>query len=287
MSKEILSRTVYMHQIVNPPVTGRSIQSKINFMNLKDLEISDWKNEGGQQRFTLKINDPKRIGLESCEQSDIEKFIDKILLACNLTLKRAAFSRQICDISDSKMQFEDNNTLSGEPKVTKTLTSFRVETSENIRIRESKHITAGFQDVLDEASVLEIVKKIDSLDNLSGTVKFQIQDIRKSLTDYFVAMSIFDRGGIFKHLFRSLELSTNCDGRDRIGQSLDNEVSKVAAISRADVKDWREFNDRTKHINRNQQEEKLYKNGLLKLGERLDPLRWACQKIILNRLCNI
>jgi hypothetical protein len=288
MSKEILSRTIYVHQIANPPVTGRSIQAKINFINLKQFEISDSKDETGQPHFTLKIIDPKKIGLENSEQSDIEKFVDKILLACNLTLNRASFSTHIADASDTKIEFQDSNAGSPQPEVTKTSQGFRVDIHEApIRIRDSVHITVGFRDVLDESKVLEIIKKVDSLDNLRGRAKFQVPDIGKSLTEYSAAMSIFDRGGIFKHLFSSLELATNCDGNDRIGQSLDAEVSKIAAISTTEVEDWREFNNRAKHIDRNQQHEKLHKNGLLKLGEKLDPLRQACQKIILDRLCNI
>ena len=103
MSKEILSRTIYVHQIANPLVTGRSIQAKINFINLKQFEISDSKDETGGPHFTLKIIDPKKIGLENSEQSDTEKFVDKILLACNLTLNRASFSTHIADASDTKI----------------------------------------------------------------------------------------------------------------------------------------------------------------------------------------
>lgn len=252
------------------------------------MEISDWRDNAGQQEFTLTLPDPKIMGLQCFEPSDTEKFIDKILLACNLCLIKAAFSRQIGDTSDTTLQFQDNSTLSSQTNVTETPgEGFRVEAGETIRIGDSRHVTVGFRDVLDEVRVLEILKKIDSLDVLLGPTKFQILDIRKSLSSYSTAMSIFDLQGIFKNLFNSLELSTNCDGQDRKSNSLDKEAGKIAAISPSKVKDWRDFNNFSKHISRNQQEEKLYTNALLSLAEKLEPLRLACQKIILDRLCNI
>jgi hypothetical protein len=63
--------------------------------------------------------------------------------------------------------------------------------------------------------VLEVIKEIDSFDNITKTPKFQVEDIRKSLSDYSSAMSSFAAIRIFKHLFSSLELATNCDGCDR------------------------------------------------------------------------
>jgi len=155
-----------------------------------------------------------------------------------------------------------------------------------VRIADSVHITAGFEENLNETQILDILKKLDRLNGTNKT-NLQARNIKKSLDEYSAGMSSFDRIGIFKHLYSSMELATNCDGNDRTGSRLDNEVNKIAGTPNSAIQNWREFNDRTKHINRNPQEEKWYLENLSILGEKLSPLRKTCQKIILNRLTNI
>jgi hypothetical protein len=263
---------VYIHQIANPPAPGRSIKANIDFRNLNHLEFSDWTNDAGPGHCSLKVTDAAKLSLDSIEQANIEKFIQTVLLACNMVLHRAAFSKHSFDASDTKIEFLDNNTHYSQTNDT------------SLRISESIHHGIEFHDNLDETKVLEIIKKIHSLDDLHRPVRFQINDIRKCLSEYTNAMSSFDRTGIFKHLFTSLELATNSDGDEKIGLGLDNKVARLAAISASCVKNWREFNDRAKHIDRNSQEERFYENHLQELGSQLDPLRYACQKIILDRL---
>jgi hypothetical protein len=58
------------------------------------------------------VTDAAKVGLESTEKTDIDKFIQSVLLACNLVLGRAAFSKHSFDASDTKIEFQDNNTHS-------------------------------------------------------------------------------------------------------------------------------------------------------------------------------
>jgi hypothetical protein len=75
----------------------------------------------------------------------------------------------------------------------------------------------NFSFILPKVNKFRIIKKIHSLDDLHWPERFQINDIRKSLYEYTNAMSGFDRSGIFKHLFTSLELATNSDGDEKNG----------------------------------------------------------------------
>jgi hypothetical protein len=121
VTKEILFHRVNVHQIMNPPATRRNTHAIINFINLRHLQISDYRHDKEcQSYFTLKIIDPKEIGLESSEQTHLEKFINNILLGCNLILKRSAFSKQTFDTSATKIEFQDNN-VDLDSKVTKNL----------------------------------------------------------------------------------------------------------------------------------------------------------------------
>ncbi len=88
-------------------------------------------------------------------------------------------------------------------------------------------------------------------------------------------------------MFSSLELSTNCDGTDRKSSDLDNEVVRITNIDYAKIKDYRQFNGRTKHIDRNSQEEQKYQEGLQKLGEKIEYLKEAAKTMIRTRLMSL
>ena len=281
--KDQISRKIYVHEVVNPPVTGLSIDVTINIINSKYLVIADWQNETGQQSFNLKIIDPLSLGLQDFQDNNVEKFIDKLLLVCNLVLKSAAFSRHQSDSSRTKVERETPQASGSQ--VTETPNGIKIEIHETVRITDSVHISIGFQDELDEAKVVQIMKKLDQLENLKSNL--QVGDLKKSLNEYSAAMSSFDRLGIFKHLYSSMELATNCDGYDRSGIELDAEVNRISGIPTTDVEEWRRFNGRAKHIDKTPLEEKLYQETLQKLGEKISPLRETCQKIILSRLPNI
>jgi hypothetical protein len=283
-NKRTLSRKVFVHEVINPPYAGHSIDAKINILNSKHLEISDLKKDDGQQSFTLKIIDSTSLGLQNFQEYNVEIFFDRILLACNLVLKSAAFSRHKSDSSHTIIERESSQ--SSGTKITRTPEGIIIEVNETLGITVSTHITAGFEENLDENRVLDILKKFDRLEGTNKT-NLQVGDIKKSLDEYSAGMSSFDRIGIFKHLYSSMELATNCDGNDRTGSRLDNEVNKIVGTPSLTVQNWREFNDRSKHINRNSQEEKWYQENLSRLGEKLSPLRETCQKIILDRLQNI
>ncbi len=282
-NKGTLSRKVFVHDISNPPYTGHSIDAKINILNSKHIEISDLKKDNGQQSFTLKIIDPMSLGLQDFQDYNVEKFIDKLLLTCNLVLKSAVFSRHKSDSSRTKVEREIPPASGSQ--VTETPEGIKIELHETLIITDSVHVSFGFQDELDETKVVQIMKKLDQLENTKS--RLQVGDLKKSLNEYSAAMSSFDRLGIFKHLYSSMELATNCDGHDRSGVGLDTEINKISGIPITDVEDWRRFNDRAKHIDRTPQEEKLYQETLQKLGEKIASLRETCQKIIRSRLTNI
>lgn len=288
MDQDSISITIYVHDVDNPPATGHSINVKINLINSKYITISDWNADSDQQSLTLKIAEPISLGLQDFQDYNVEKFIDKVQLACNLVLKNAVFSRNMADTSHSKVERKSDESQKTKAKVSEPTSGHKVVVvQETVRITERVHITVGFEDELDETRVIEILQKINELENPKLTTNFQIQDLNKSLEEYSAAMSSFDRVGIFKHLFSSLELATNCDGNDRKAAVVDKEVNKITGISDSEVKDWREFNARLKHIDRSPQDEAVYQEGLRKIGEKINPLRDTAEKVIVDRLQKI
>jgi len=283
MSENIdkISRNVYVHYPVNPPTVGLGLNVQLNLINAKHLEIENWQN-GEQPNFTLKINDPKSIGLHDFQEYDVEKFVNDMILACNLILKKAAFSRHTSDSTRSVV--ERKKMPPPKSEVEDTPQGKKITITEIVQITDSVHITAGFEDGLDENEMLELLSKIRQVKNVNVSTNLKVNDLRKSLNEYESSMSTFERLSIFKNLFSSLELSTNYDGNDRMGFDLDKEVNTITGVDTTKIEDYRKFNARTKHIDRNKQDEKEYQEGLNKLGEKIIYLREASQKTIIARL---
>lgn len=287
VSQDKISRTIYVHDIDNPPATGQSMNVHLNVINSKHFLISNWDANTQPPSFTLKVIDPISIGLPDLQDYNVEKFVDKVLLACNLVLKSAVFTRHGADPSRTAIERKLPEAKATHVKEETTQGVHRVEITEVLQITDEVHIHFEFKDDLDEKLVLQILDKINTLEGLSVSNSLNVLDLKKSLMAYASAMSSTDRLGIFKHHYSSIELATNCDGVDRVGRASDSEVNRITGTSTLSIQDWREFNDRLKHINRTPQEEAAYQEGLSKIGEKINPLRGTCQKIILQRLQNI
>lgn len=286
-SQEKISRTIYVHDIDNPPATGQSMNVHLNVINSKHLLISDWDASTQPPSFTLKVIDPTSIGLPDLQDYNVEKFVDRVLLACNLVLKSAVFTRHGADPSRTVIERKLPEPNATHVKEETTQGEHRVEITEVVQITDEVHIHFEFRDDLDEKLVLIILNKISKLEILTVSKNLNIVDLKKSLMVYADAMSSNERVGIFKNLYSSIEIATNCDGVDRAGRALDSEVNRITGTPTLSMQDWREFNDRLKHINRTPTEEAAYQNGLLRIGEKINPLRETSQKVILHRLKSI
>ena len=224
------------------------------------------------------IHDPHSIGLEDSQEYNVEKFVDDVLLACNIVLKRAIFSKHNSDSTKSRITWKKQEPTS---EVKDTPTEKVVVINETIGIHESISRSIGFKDELDENKVLEILSKIRKINDGTAQSSLKLNDFQKSLNEYDVAMESIELLGIFKHLFSSLELSTNCDDHDdRNGQKLDAEINRITGIDLSTIKDWRNFNSRTKHKDIHSNDERLYQEGLKQLGGKIIKLRETSQKTI-------
>jgi len=286
MSNDIehISNKITIHSPENPPSTGHGINVDLTLTNQKYLEISNWQKDS-QPSFTLIIHDPNSIGLEDSQEYHVEKFVEDVLLACNIVLKRAIFSKHNSGSTKSNITWKKQESTS---EVKDTSTGKVVVINETIGIHESVSISVGFKDELDENKVLEILSKIRKINDGTAQSSLKLNDFQKSLNEYDAAMESIERLGVFKHLFSSLELSTNCDDHDdRNGQGLDIEINRITGIDQSKIEDWRNFNSRTKHKDRNPNDERLYQDGLQQLGGKIVKLHEASQKTIQYRFNDI
>lgn len=284
MVVEKISKTIFCHSPVNPPSPGSGVNIEMNLINASKVKFLNWQN-GFVASFILEISDPGTLGLVDSQNSTVEQFIDDFILACNLLLKKAAFSRQNYDSSYATI--ERKPSTPPPAKVEDFGKMKKITFTEVVELTDSVSITTGFKDELDEPTIIELMAKIRKIRSGNAQTSLKITDLQKTLHEYEVGMISFERLGIFKHLFSSLELSTNCDGVDRSGSNLDAEANRITGVDVEKIEDCRRFNARTKHIDKNQNDEREYKEGLAKLGEKIIYLRQAACNCILDRLKNI
>ena len=250
-TQDQISTTVYVHEPVNPPGIGHGIEPKIKLKNSKHLSIENWQKEE-QPSFKLKITDPKAIGLPNFNDHSVEDFFDNLILSCNLVLKKAAFSKNNSDSTHATVKRKEEP--KPKPIVKDTPSGKEIISTHVVYVTTRGHFTIGFEDELDEITMIEVLSKILSLKNCKVQTTLKVSNVQKSLNDYQSGMSSFERLGIFKHLFSSLEVSTNCDGNDRNDQALVQEAAQISGVDKSKIEDCRSFNNRAKHIDRTPQQ---------------------------------
>jgi len=179
-NQDVISRTIYLHDPINPPAVGHGVDAKIKLVNSKHLSIENWQ-KGEQPSFTLKITDPKTIGLLNFQEHNVERLIDDLILSCNLVLNNAAFSRHRSDSTRSAIERKKKH--SPKLKVEDTPSGKAIFATEVMRSTDSFHITIGFEDKLDESEVLELLSKISSLKNGNVHAALKVNNIQKSLSE--------------------------------------------------------------------------------------------------------
>ena len=99
-------------------------------------------------------------------------------------------------------------------------------------------------------------------------------------------MSNFEQSSIFKELFTSLELATNCDGINRSNHELDSEIGSICETESDNICELRQYNNRLKHHDKNLQDLSTYQKGSKNLSRNLISLKKLTQTMILERLSN-
>ncbi len=110
----------------------------------------------------------------------------------------------------------------------------------------------------------------------ASLVVFQIIFVDYSGNTSFIKLDVF------KYLFSSLELATNCDGQDRMGSESDNEINRISGTELSEITNFRNFNARTKHIDKNDQDVEKYNEGIDKLDEMIILLRKSVKNIMID-----
>lgn len=272
---------IFAHSLINPPSLNNSCDVNLILTNSKGKINLIKENVGLQTKYSLSISDPLTLGLLTPEQNVVDRFVRNLLLAMNLHLRRTALSIFGGDVAQPDIEFKQPE---GNVRVEETPEGKHIVITETVFLRDTFHVTMGFSEEIDENKVLSTLELINKLNKNKSTENVKVNNLTKSLVEYESAMAVFDRLMIFKHLFNSLELATNYDGCNRYGQSLDTEVATVTGSQVSEVSEWRNFYNRTKHIDREPKEISEFVQGIEKLPYLLESLRAALNTLIIDRL---
>lgn len=190
------------------------------------------------------------------------------------------------DLSQSELQIKPPEIPA---KVEQTAKAVSVTMTDTVVVKESIHITMKTEEELDEEQTISNLRLLRRLNRytVSEKVAMPVSNLSKALSEFESAMTVFPRLMIFKHLFNALELSTNSDGIDRTADSLDKEVSRISRVSVVDVEKWRDFYNRTKHIDKSSKHVTEFVTGIETLPMILVPLRRASAVVTIDRLSRL
>ena len=153
---ESTSNIVSVHLLENTISTGHGLNVDFILKNGNYLKINN-QNEEIQPTFDFIIRDPVMIGLDNSQESDVEPFIDDVILACNIVLNRVSFSKYSSKHNKTQIKFRAHKPTS---KVYDTPEGKVIEIHEHISIGASVSLSIGVKDELDENKVLDVLQKI-------------------------------------------------------------------------------------------------------------------------------
>ena len=279
--REII-KIIYVYDISNPPLPDGTADVEIIINNPQNISFSNKTIEGQISRYEMTIINPKSLGIDSVEQNRDNKRISDIILTFNLLMRCGAMLIHGVNMHDNVIKYEPEKPK--QFKIERKDGSTKIALYDTIRITESLKIRTMFKEEIDENKIRQILALIQNLDNKSTRESNQL---KKALVSYSSAMSSFDRYTIFKNLFSALALATNSDGQERSSDVFSAEIAAITNEKQDVIGKWREFNNRTKHIDKNLNDDKKYKEGMKEMPSWISPLRLVSQKIILTKLSQL
>jgi hypothetical protein len=279
----IVRQHLFAYEYANPPAYDRKFDIDLRLINSSNILRLTKEATGFQTSYLLEIMKPIDGVFTSTENYILNRDLRNMVLALNLALSRIAFITTKAEFAEANLQLQPIGSWS---TVKQTENDNVVTLVEHLAIRDSVSIMVGTSEDVDESLVINLLKKIHSLNRFSLDTNSVVTNINlaKSLNEYENSFSTFDRLGMFKHLFNAVELSTNWDGKNRERDKLDKTIAQISAIQQKDAKEWREFYNRTKHVDRTPSDVTTTIQGMENLPQLLQPVRECARNLIINRL---
>lgn len=193
------------------------------------------------------IREPHALGMRSSEQRDRQEFVERVLLACNLLLKRARLSihpsgTEIAGFVPTETKNDSATVEHGPdgPVIT-------VETA--IRITTSASIGISTTDELDETDVRGVLAIICAAHNDKKPSQ-KAGNMRAALMEYSRGIRAQDRETVLKGLYAAADTAVNFDkvgNGEKSGKNLDSEMRKLANDQTIEIDKIRVAVGRLKH----------------------------------------
>ncbi|MEM3272291.1 MAG: hypothetical protein QW745_08850 [Thermoplasmata archaeon] len=245
-----------------------------------NLELTKGQ-QGTLTEYTFSVLNPSNLGFLNCEEINKEMItsLHNLILACNLVLRRAVLSVVKLEIpkplvSPIKKDFSTEKSIEGKSNEIKDTIPIRTECNGKIQFKEE----------LDEQEVLKMAGQLQKLKLDVENPDLFKADLMNALFEYEAAMTPLNRLVIFKHLYNSLEIITNIDGKHRKGKDLDSEMSRITKVNIDDCSRWRNFYNRMKHNYRNYDDVIEYVNGAQRIPEDIPKMREILAKLLIKNL---
>ena len=280
-----LQSDIFCHDLINPPTHDRSCNIDLQLTKSEGLiDIERKGTTSSETIYSIRISNLQEIGFTNTEQTTIQNEYRNLILACNLVIPRVCITNKKNEYSILDLMRGHNESRSSSVK--KIDNTFYVNIVDNVKVYDSIHITVSFVEKIDEKHIVDVFRKLQKINRhgISKSSTLFDMNLDSSLVHYETAMSEFDRLFKFKNIYNALELVTNIDGNDRKGTDFDMEVKRLDATNCMDIVKWRNFYNRTKHVQRNSSDIKVYEEGEKDLAQELLSSRKCAQKLLLSKL---
>lgn len=282
-----LNKTVYCHDITHPPKEHRGNDIYLIFngsdsmIHLRRIPQSH-RDKSFVTQYSMVIFDPLSVGFTSDDRNTIDRELRNLLLAFNLLLCRVCILGTYTSFSDLDIEPDIPESQSHVDKIGNR---YEVHLSESITVRNNIFAEIGVKDSVDDKQVVNLFNKLQRSKRFEPNPNSTKQEVNldKSLSEYEQAMSNFEIDYKFKHLFNSLEYSTNING-EKLRYGFDSFYTDLVKSPSTDVTQWRTLYNRTKHVQENSNHVKAYIYGLQSSREYVLELRKSCRDMILRRV---
>jgi hypothetical protein len=277
-------RHVYCHDLINPPTQSGSCDVDLKLTNSTGLiNIERVKTESAESVYMMTVPSGNNLSFMTGEQAALEIDFTNLVLAFNLTQKRICMNYKKGDFPSFKVT---PKAPASRTNVTKLDSGYHIHTEDTIVLRDEAYATIHIWGDFDENKVADIFQKIQKLRRFErkSVSQLQVMNLNDALSKYESGISEFEGLIKFKHFFNSLELVTNMAGRELKGDDFDNEVQRIASVSKTDTEEWRQFYNRTKHVQKGSDDINKYYNGVDTLPDKLLAIRTNLNEILLSKL---
>jgi hypothetical protein len=204
-----------------------------------------------------------------------------LVLSLNLLLSRGCVTR----VETKKHSFKLNHDISKHDNFVKREGNVtNVHLFESINIHDSVSATVITKEELDELKIFDLLEKVRKLNRFIEKTNPHEVNLNLSITHYEKSMSEEILLFKFKNLYNSLEYIINVKGPDLKGNDFDKKASQMTGKPAATIKEWRDFYNRIKHIQRNSSDVKTYTEGNNNLANWVLSLRNCTKELIRNEL---